>query len=114
MSLAVVITSPRTCSGLACAGVMHAVLDVRDGERLRRMARVEQLGDAEVEQLRRAVGGDQDVVRLQVAMHDQVLMRVVHRARRLCARAASRSSSGSRRRSQYASIGSPSMYSMTR
>jgi hypothetical protein len=39
----------------------------------------EQLGDAEVEQFRRAVGGDEDVRRLQVAVHDQVLVRVLHR-----------------------------------
>ena len=40
--------------------------------------RFEQLGDAEVEQLHRAVGGHEDVVGLEVAMHDEVLMRVTH------------------------------------
>jgi hypothetical protein len=40
---------------------------------------LEELGDAEVEQARHAVGGDQDVRRLDVAMHHQVLMRVLHR-----------------------------------
>ena len=54
-----------------------AVLGMRDRERVRRLAGVEQLGDAEVEQLRHALRRDQDVVRLQVAMHDQVLVRVV-------------------------------------
>ena len=39
---------------------------------------LQQLGDAEVEQLRHAVGGDQDVRWLDVAMHDEVLMRVGH------------------------------------
>ena len=39
----------------------------------------QQLGDPEVEQLRIAVGRDQDVRRLEVAMDDQVLVRVLHR-----------------------------------
>ena len=37
------------------------------------------LGDAEIEQLRHAIRRDQDVVGLQVAMHDQVLMGIVNR-----------------------------------
>jgi hypothetical protein len=40
---------------------------------------VEQLGDAEVEQLHLPVGGDQDVGRLQVAVHDEMSVRVDHR-----------------------------------
>ena len=40
---------------------------------------VHQLRDAEVEQLRRAAGRDQDIGRLDVAMDDQVLMRVLDR-----------------------------------
>ncbi len=42
-------------------------------------ARIEPLGDAEVEQLHAPFGGDQDVSRLQVAVDDQVAMRVVDR-----------------------------------
>jgi hypothetical protein len=42
-------------------------------------ARIEPLGDAEVEQLHSSFGGDQDVSRLQVAVDDQVAMRVVDR-----------------------------------
>src|SRR5207253_9461090 len=38
----------------------------------------EQLGDTEVQELRRAVFGDQDVARFDVPMNDQVLMRVLH------------------------------------
>ncbi len=42
---------------------------------------VQQLGDAEVQQFHLAVGGDQDVGGLQVAVHDQVGVRVAdHRA----------------------------------
>ncbi len=65
-------------------GRHDAVLGMRDRERRRRLACVEQLRDAEIQQLRHALRRDQDVVRLQVAMHDQVLVRVVdgraHRA----------------------------------
>ncbi len=41
------------------------------------MAGVEQLGHAEIHDLDGAVGADQHVLRLQIAMHDAVLMRVV-------------------------------------
>jgi hypothetical protein len=47
--------------------------------RARELGVVEQLGDAEVEQLRRAIRLDQHVGRLQVAMHDPVLVRGVDR-----------------------------------
>ena len=40
---------------------------------------VEQLGNAEVQQLGDAGAGHQNVGRLQVAMHDEILMRVMHR-----------------------------------
>jgi hypothetical protein len=46
-------------------------------ERVACKLRVDQLGDAEVEQLGRAVGGHQHVGRLDVAMDDQVLMRML-------------------------------------
>ncbi len=51
---------------------------VRGGER-EVVAAVEQLGDAEVEQMRPALGIDQQVRRLQIAMHDQRLVRRLHR-----------------------------------
>ena len=41
-----------------------------------RVLRVEQLGDAEVEQLWFALGGDANIRRLDVAMNDQMLVRV--------------------------------------
>ena len=40
---------------------------------------IEELGDPEIEQLRDAVGGDQDVARLEVAVDDQVLVGEVDR-----------------------------------
>ena len=40
---------------------------------------LEQLGDAEVQQLHDAIGADQDVARLDVAMHHQVAVRMRHR-----------------------------------
>ena len=39
---------------------------------------IEELGDAEVEQLDGAVACHQDVRRLEVAVHDQVAMGVLH------------------------------------
>ncbi len=44
---------------------------------------LEQLGDAEVEQLDLALGGDQDVRRLEIAMDDQVGVRMGHRVEHL-------------------------------
>ena len=44
---------------------------------------LELLGDAEVEQLDPAVAIDQQVGRLEVAMHDQVAMRITHRVQHL-------------------------------
>ena len=40
---------------------------------------VERLGDAEIHELRRTVRGDEDVAGLQVAVHDEVLVREVNR-----------------------------------
>ena len=40
---------------------------------------VEQFRDAEIEQLHVAFRVDQDVARFQIAMHDEVAMRVTHR-----------------------------------
>ena len=51
----------------------------RGGERVSRQLRIEQLGDAEVEQLGCAVGRDQDVGGLDVPMDDQVLVGVLDR-----------------------------------
>ncbi len=47
--------------------------------RRRERFRIEQLGDAEVEKLHRPIGVNQDVARLQVAMDDQMAVRVVDR-----------------------------------
>ncbi len=49
-------------------------------QRQREGVRIEQLGDAEVEQLGLGFGGDQDVRRLEVAVHHQLLVGVAHRA----------------------------------
>ena len=69
--------SPRTCSGLALSGVSAR----KRGPRRVTVdaARVEQLGDAEIEQLGRAVAGHQDVARLDVAVDDETLVRVLDR-----------------------------------
>ena len=48
------------------------------GRLWRRVGVLQGACDAEVEQLGFAVAGDQDVVRLQVAMHDQVPVRLLH------------------------------------
>ena len=53
------------------------VVHARERHRRSCFAGVEQLGDAEVEQLRRAFRGHQDVRGLQVAVHDQVLVCVL-------------------------------------
>ena len=52
-----------------------------DGERI--LAVVGEFGDAEVEQLERAVVGDQHIRRFDVAVDDQMPVRVLHRAARL-------------------------------
>ena len=59
-------------------GRHHAVVDVSHRHGVGRMAGIEQLGDAEVQQLHLARRGDQDVVGLQVAMDDQILVGVMH------------------------------------
>ncbi len=41
---------------------------------------LQQLGDAEVEQLHLPLGGDDDVRRLEIAVDDEVLVRVLHRS----------------------------------
>jgi len=46
----------------------------------RLVGRCQHLGDAEVEQFRSAVRADQDVRRFQIAVHDKILVRVLHRA----------------------------------
>ena len=80
---------------------------------LARIARLQELGDAEVEQLRHAVGADQDVRRLQVAMDDGAAVRVGDRgadlAEQLQPLGESRACA-----SQYSSIGRPSTYSITK
>ena len=110
-SVATVTGSPRTCSGLALSGV-----STRKAVRVRLpsiAARLQQLGDAEVEQLRHAVRGHEDVARLDVAMDDEVLVRILHRAAHPQEqRAAARGRTGAAP-AQYPSIDSPSTCSMT-
>ena len=50
-----------------------------DGLRRAAVRIVEEFGDAEIEQLRFAVGGDQNVRRLDVAMDDELAVRELHR-----------------------------------
>ena len=44
-----------------------------------RRRRIEKLGDTEVEQLGRAIAGDEDVVRFEVAVNDEIPVRILHR-----------------------------------
>ena len=46
---------------------------------MRQALRRQQLGDAEIEQLRRAVVGDEDIRGLDVPVHHQIAVRVLHR-----------------------------------
>ncbi|HEV8628897.1 MAG TPA: hypothetical protein VGV61_01170 [Thermoanaerobaculia bacterium] len=45
-----------------------------DLDALRQLGRFDELGDAEVDELGRSLGGDQDVARLEVTVHDEVLV----------------------------------------
>ena len=75
---------------------------------------IEQLGDAEVEQLGHAVLGDQDVGRLDVAVDDQVLVRVLHRRRPAAGRCRAARRCRARATSAYSTSGAPSTNSITR
>jgi hypothetical protein len=80
MSAAVVTGSPRSCSGAAYCGVRARPAFARElGLLARRRAFLEQLGDAEVEQLDAAVLRHQHVVGLDVAVDDQARMRMRRR-----------------------------------
>ena len=75
---------------------------------------LEQFGDAEVQQLDGAFLGHQDVLRLEVAMDHQVLVRVMHRGADREEETQRVSESVSRWASQYWSIGVPAMKSITK
>jgi hypothetical protein len=78
-SLEVVIACPRTCSDRVIRR-HQSEIRLRDGQRvMSRLAFVQQFGNTEVQQFGHAIGGDQEVRGLEVAMHDEVLMRVMHR-----------------------------------
>jgi hypothetical protein len=80
--VAVVAAPPRTCSGLAYAGRHRVLAGARRlGVGAERRAG-QQLGDAEVEQLHLARRRDEDVGRLQVAVHHEVRVGVRHGAAR--------------------------------
>ena len=74
---------PVTCSGAAYSGGERAELPALGGEPLVRLARIDQLGDAEVEKPGLPLTIDQNVLRLQIAMHDQVGVRIAHRVQDL-------------------------------
>jgi hypothetical protein len=71
VSVAVPANSPRTCSGLPYSGVRTRV--TASGAAGGSFA--DHFGDSEIEQLGNTLGGDQDVIRLQVPMYDQLLVR---------------------------------------
>jgi hypothetical protein len=73
----VVIAWPRTCSGLAYSGVSgRTAVSVRSPGAVPGWSN---LRDAEVKQPRHAVCRDQHIARLDVAMDDQILVRVSDR-----------------------------------
>ncbi len=67
---------PVSCSGAAYSGVKRRFAVAGQRGRLVAGLALEQLGDAEIEQLHLAVRGHQDVRGLEVAVHDQVGVRV--------------------------------------
>ncbi len=67
------IACPSTCSGLAYSGLKRE--DAGGGLGLI-LVRIDQLGDAEVEQLGRAFRGHQDVAGLEIAVDHQVAVGV--------------------------------------
>ncbi len=74
-----VVTGPRViCSGAANSGVSAApasrvsALVSAGSDRSHRAIALDQLGDAEVEQLHLSIGADEHVRRLDVPVHDQV------------------------------------------
>jgi len=82
---------------LSCCGLFggHVTRRAEDGIALRLTRLVEALGKTEVGDFRRAVGGQQDVRRLQVAMHDTHLWADSIASARVCTnRAAALPSSG--------------------
>ena len=68
----------RLAADLLGRGVVrrHALHEGRCGVAVG--GRIDDLGDAEIEQLGHAVHGDEDVRRFQVAMHDQAAVRMLH------------------------------------
>ena len=76
-SVYVPIRPPRICSGAAYAGVNRRRPRARPiGTRLES---VELLGDPEVEQLHDAVGRHENVRRLEIAVNDEMAVRMLHR-----------------------------------
>ena len=69
---------PLNCSGLAYSGVIACSV-VSVGAGVASASGIQQFGDAEIQQLDDALFGHQDVLRLEVAMDHQVLVRVVDR-----------------------------------
>ena len=69
-----------------------------------RTVRIEQLGDAEIEELRRALGRDEDVSRLDVPVDDQVMVGVLHGRTHLPKQRSRSLQRQHRRSSQYALI----------
>ena len=105
--------SPRTCSGLAYWSVIGRSPSSASAGSV--CAGIEQLGDAEVEQLGHAVGGDQDVARLQIPVDHQVLVGEMDGGAHLPEeRAAARAMTSQFAASQHSSMGRPSTYSMTK
>ena len=76
--------SPRICSGAAYSGV-NAASSMRVARRIdvRSSLGGDQFGDAEVEQFRFSVLGDQDIRRLDVSMDDDIAVCMRQRAQHI-------------------------------
>ena len=72
----------RASEDLLGRGVLrreYAFLQSGDGQRMRETFRRKQLGNAKIEKLRRTLVGDEDIRRLDITVHHQVAVCVVHR-----------------------------------
>ena len=75
--------------------------------------RIEQLCDSKVQQPRKTFLGNQNVAGFQIAMDDQILVRILHGGTDR-AKQSQAARDGKLVRSQYWSMGRPSTYSITR
>ena len=112
-SEAMVSGSPRNLLRRSVVGRQRASRQLGE-PRLARFTVLEQLGDAEVQQPHLAVGADEDVCRLEVAVHDELAMCVRHGVGDLREQPQARPHVELSAHRQYTSMRRPSTYSMAR